>query len=797
MTTEAWNKPEAKDAPNTARDPKKWARARRAATRKFGTKNSYVKNMWAVRWYNKKRGEWKKSLSDDNDSNKIDWEKVLNEYGKHKLAYKEHMNDVDFMNPYVFTWSATEHMPMPNATVDPNDLETWNQARKRAQGAQAQIIRFEKAFPWIKSVPGRIVTARSLAQMAPLGITSGVLAAALGVNSEDYAQAQETLDSWMARRLVDISLGKSGWIAGMERLRKDAPGFAEQHQTGPVGDDDEKDTNRWGAGEKAGMRLRWDAAHDYMKPHVVRGKWDDLDLDDQAAVMFAHKMSGKNDELESYMKDGSEHDWIVHPWLRPHQQRFYLQGLYQYQKHSENSANDENNRLGPEARQKNLERARQKVARVEQERYEIVTGKRQPKEIVDRYEHDKVQPGTIAAKKIAEGESGDHEGDDIDLESDVQVPQDGQQGPTGGGGEPPMTGQESVDETHSSGGIDQNELYDAMKHAADQRGRAQNRESSQDLWEEWLSWDRRPGETEDHFLSRKRAALQMLQEGGPNPSSWTTVLSNFYDGELTTANGQIEVSNRMRHDFERASSRMAVDKGVISREEEWSSLPFNVKWKYRSKVASGLYRKAAAPPEGTPTRRSRRDVGAGPTGAATGGQTLDVAENPPAEERGQSPLRASTEMEIQRLNNEINNLTRFYVRSKKTKLGAVAAIEAAKVFMRAERLWSRQQKRYSQITESGGELTPRQQQNYEKARAVNNDANVMARAVFGSRYRDEVARAMGRDRNMRMKQQRLRGKRQALAEMAMSLRKLRNGLSKAFVLDLVDNSNKLQSFRKG
>jgi hypothetical protein len=25
MTVEAWDKPEAKDAPNTARDPKKWA----------------------------------------------------------------------------------------------------------------------------------------------------------------------------------------------------------------------------------------------------------------------------------------------------------------------------------------------------------------------------------------------------------------------------------------------------------------------------------------------------------------------------------------------------------------------------------------------------------------------------------------------------------------------------------------------------------------------------------------------------------------------------------------------------
>jgi hypothetical protein len=174
--------------------PKNGQRARRAATRKFGTKNSYVKNMWAVRWYNKKKGEWKKSISKDDDTTQVDWEKVLNEYTQHKVAYKEHMNDVDFINPYVFTWSETEHMPMPNPTVDPNDLETWDQARKRAEGAKAQVIRFEKAFPWIKSSPGRIVTARTLAQLAPIGVTPQALATALGVNAADYAQAQESLD---------------------------------------------------------------------------------------------------------------------------------------------------------------------------------------------------------------------------------------------------------------------------------------------------------------------------------------------------------------------------------------------------------------------------------------------------------------------------------------------------------------------------------------------------------------------------------------------------------------------------
>ena len=58
-----WDKPEAKDKPNHARDPKKWAAARAAATRKYGEKNSYVKNQYAARIYGEKGGHWsKKSL---------------------------------------------------------------------------------------------------------------------------------------------------------------------------------------------------------------------------------------------------------------------------------------------------------------------------------------------------------------------------------------------------------------------------------------------------------------------------------------------------------------------------------------------------------------------------------------------------------------------------------------------------------------------------------------------------------------------------------------------------------------
>lgn len=53
-----WESAEAKDAPNHARSGKKWAAARAAATRKYGTKNSYVKNQYAARIYGEKGGKW-------------------------------------------------------------------------------------------------------------------------------------------------------------------------------------------------------------------------------------------------------------------------------------------------------------------------------------------------------------------------------------------------------------------------------------------------------------------------------------------------------------------------------------------------------------------------------------------------------------------------------------------------------------------------------------------------------------------------------------------------------------------
>jgi hypothetical protein len=156
---------------------------------------------------------------------------------------------------------------------------------------------------------------------------------------------------------------------------------------------------------------------------------------------------------------------------------------------------------------------------------------------VDRYELDKVQPGTIAAKKIAEGESGDHEGDDIDMDSTVEVPQDGQQSDDEEA--PPISGEEAVNETHSSGGIDQNELYAAMEHAAKQTGQTPPPEETQRLWEEWMGWDRRPEKPKTTFYLAKWLNYKICKMAGQIPDPGKQFFTVFMTDNLLQPMAQL------------------------------------------------------------------------------------------------------------------------------------------------------------------------------------------------------------------------------------------------------------------
>lgn len=804
------------------------------------------------RWHQTNIKELKKSFTEDDGSlhGKINWEKVLGEYGKHKQAYKEHMNDVSIMNPYVFVWSETENMPMPNPTVSPNDLETWNEAKKQATNSKAHIIRFEKTFD-IPSSSGRIVTSHSLAKLAPAGTTPAALAAALGATADDHHAANESMELLMAKYVQNARLGKSkSWWGDLEKLRKDAP-FAGEHQTGPVRSTGESKTNRWGSGEKGGMRIRWDAAHNYMKPVVVQGKWDDLHSDDQAAITFAHTMSDKMDDLNTLQNDGKEHEWLVHTFLRPHQQRFFVQGLYQYKKHHENAASDRNSRWSPPARARALNRARQHMAQVERERLKIVLGEYKPFKLTDRYKHNKVQPGTIAARHILEGRDGHHAENEIDVESKVMIPQQGQHGPTSYDqhdneverqrvprAAPGMSGSEFVNESHSVAGIEMGDIFAAMKQAKLQRQQPRFRGNppwsarqakrvnaglprvSSLQWKDWKSWDRKKGETEDVFLTRKLAEFFMLKEGRPNPSSWRTVFADFMNGELSTENGPIFVTNKMRHDFNRAAARIAVNNSVISREEEWDALPFKIKFKYRSKVMHEIHKNAFDTQYGQEHERrfaaerlrrhkTRQNVpnlftANGPIrnralragGAASVGQlrrqprsaraapgVVQAAAQPTVDVQQPDEAVANAkniEAKVMQINKQIANLARFYIKNKKIKLGAEKAIQAAEQLMAANRLYAQRMKRYQS---AGASISPRQQENIARAQAEIESARQQAQVVFGRDFENEVKRALARKRSIAAKRRQLmKLNRSWSANSSMgAIKRLRSGLAKAMV----------------
>ena len=680
---DAWDKPEAKDKPNVAKDRKKWSRARAAATRKFGAKNSYVKNMWATRKYNQSGGKWKKSLvEEDSGSGNIDWEKVLNEYGKYRVAYKENLLALKELNPYVFVWSETDHMPMPNATVDPNDLEKWNEATQKLQGAAAQVIRFEKTFNGLRT-PGNMVTAETLARSAPAGVTSQTLALALGVTEQDHKQAWENFSLLMAKRIYESRFGKSMPWDDMEPLRKDAP-FAGEHHSGEVDEESGEDEgSAGGTGEKSGMVLRWDGAHRYSVPVVVNATFGDLSKQDKFAVRLAHKLAEdpeKTAQLQHAIRTNARLDWVIFPWLRPAQERHFNQGVFQYMAHYLNAASNVNHRWGAAAKGRALQRARDHVAKIQTERKMIVRGELKHLKLAERYKHDRVQAGTIAANNIKERietgkTTGHHAQNQVDVgEGSKQlIPLQGQHGPTAYDqhenehfmqnvprAHPGRTGGQWLSATHSLSGVDMPELFHAMKLAGVMRRQPQFRgvparqairlnvglpTVSRKEWKDWQSWNQHQGETTSAFFDRKFAEFEALETlgvkrdaqgnpigggGRPNPSNWRTVFAQFMNGQILAANPnnpngppiQITVTPQMRQDVYKAAARQAVNRGVIRTEQEFQSLTARQRHRYLRLVMHEMHKNAH--PELYGEERERRFAAARLREGRRGGERPDI-----------------------------------------------------------------------------------------------------------------------------------------------------------------------------
>jgi hypothetical protein len=768
----------------------------------------------------------------------VDWESLLNDYHRRKVSYREHMMAVDFLNPYVFVWSETEKMPMPNPTVDPNDLETWNAAKDKAKDEFAHIIKFEKTLGF---KPGRLVTAETLMRFAPPSVSMNTLAAAFGVSQDDAHDAERNFNLFMSKRIYNMyhNMTKSVWTdTQMEPLRRSAP-MSGDHISGRIDPrTGKRNRPRWGIGEKAGMRIRWDAAHNYMKPVVIEGKWDDLDDDDKVAVQIAHNMLGKNDELAGHKKDDRSHKWVIHTWLRPSQERFFLQGIYQYISHHENAAGDSASRFGPAARARALTRAKQKVAKVEEERRKIVSGEYKPFKLTDRYKPHKVQPGTIAAKNIAEGNRGHHMGNEIDVDSKQLVPLQGQHGPTAYDqheneverqkvprSSPGQSGRQSVAHPNSAGGISLPELYDAVQHAGmkrlqpeyrgvrarqSKRLNADLKPVSLDEWREWRSFKPLPGESKRDFEVRKREHFYNIRAGKPNPSVWRGILDDIKNGFIETKNGRIEFDARMRKQFNRAAARIAVDNSVISREEEWPSLDWTVRSKYFLKVIQQLHKNAHPEIYGT---AEERDHASGRQGSAQ--RRIRMADrqkerdyrakmqamadrqrrNKAAKIRPQRPERPETPEAGEKKRLEIGSASPPTTREK--AIAKIARIDG-------------QVSRLSSIATSGAKARPvadlkpladrlhKEGLNVRKVIAKHGvDSNRYSRAwerffsvvqearrEFGPQYWEDVSRIRERSRKIG----RLGRSRRDAEPLALSLRRLRSGLAKAMLADVIRKS---------
>lgn len=461
------------------------------------------------------------------EQNTIDWEDILSDLDRHMKAYRENFFVATELNPIVFVWSDSSKIPMPNPTVDPNDLETWNNAVSNAEEARSVIIKFEKTLRRIVP-PGRVVTAETLARFAKPGVTPEALATALG-----YSSSVDTSEEYP----LQVSLEMAKKLADLWRMKKSLPVLA--HFT-------DKDN---GFGTNAGMRMRWNAAHNYMHPITVKGDFRRLSKDDRFAIRLARKMSGKSQQAGT-SSDGKPL-WTVFLWLRPAQEAFYQAGRQSY--------------VGKHGASK----AEKVLEDVEKERKGIVSGSIKPYALVERYEHETVQQRTHASKQIqATGKKAEQT--KVISENAPAIPIEGQHGltpmPLYDGEQErmkigrPKAGRETpgVSQTppHSVEGHDLPTLFNALKEDKYKRGQGDSRTLGSGRQIKTGAWNRL-------FTDAKQGAIEI-------------------GGETKSLDAQ-----ELEH-WDKAAARIAVDQGALHSMSDFDQLNSSVKDKFRKKVLKRL-----------------------------------------------------------------------------------------------------------------------------------------------------------------------------------------------------------------
>lgn len=480
-----------------------------------------------------------------------DWVHLLNMFDEHKSAYKENMNVIDDLNPVVFVWSEVVGMPMPNPMVTPNDLEIWNEAKNGAMKHYSAIIQFRKS---LERKHGKIVTADTLRGLASPSISDSGLADALGVDSSGRISGTESFERMLAKRLYVLHrrLFAKSYRTFEEPLFKKQPMSGEHSGAG-----------EGTFGMKGGMRLRWDAAHNYVKPVVVQGEFSDLSREDRFAIRLANRISGS--DTQKIGGEGDSTKWRVHMFLRPHQERFYQEGMKDYVK-----------KHGPE-------KARKRINKIENERRKIVKGEWEPLKLTDRYKPDQVQQGTVAHKKLLEGRA---DGDNADAgksgiaEEKQLVPTEGTHGPVateqhgselGRGNvqraQPGTEGKvKKIHREEVAGGVVHSKLFAAVRAAATRTNPALRGLSARDA----------------------RAA-----NGGRIPESgWRQVFRDAKTGTVETEDGPKGFRGHDKRQWDKGAAQLAIDSSKIRSKEEWESLSSKDKDIYRLKVIRHLYENA-------------------------------------------------------------------------------------------------------------------------------------------------------------------------------------------------------------
>lgn len=546
----------------------------------------------------------------------VSWEKILSDYVNHQRAYQEHMNKVEDLNPVVWSWSDASKLPIINPTVDNTAITEQEREKKRAADEHKILLGIENvAKTMIRN--GNMVTADLLQRFAPPGVSAQALAMALGISENGRSPGEISGEFLMAKRAYQQhrTMEKS-WFDGLEYLRKDEPMEAHADKFGM----------------KGGMKMRWDAAHNYKGHNNVHE--DDLSDADRFAIQTATDLSGGKSQKN---RDGT---YRVFVWLRPGQEEFYQRELQKYKdKHT-----DEDSGL--------TEQAAKHIKKVETERAMIVAGDIKPYKHVERYKKDKVQPGTIAAKNIKMGTTDSHgpkidEGEEldpdeayeqfVDSESKQLIPQQGQHGPTaysmhpgelermkvgraGVGRRQRQEGEAAIQRTEPEKveGVSFPTLWRATANSEDYGVKRRDPEH-RDVIEAGPGGVMRPARPKSNPTIRRRKTVNLPDVAPPGGTphgrhftegAWRQLVDDAIAGRVKIVrNGEVqEVDLRPQEKLNliEAAARLAKKGGAIEDTSEFSGLNARAKKKWVTAVVKELHMNRYSDRYGTASQRASR-----------------------------------------------------------------------------------------------------------------------------------------------------------------------------------------------